>query len=87
MNKNYEAFRNGIMYLMRSSGLEIGGIFYVLKDILREVEGVYSNTINQEIEEEERQRREAEEKQKAEETNKADASEDASVEAGNGTEL
>ena len=67
MNKNYESFRNGIMYVMRTSGLELGAIFYVLKDILREVEEMYSNTIRQEIEEEERQRHEAEEVKKAEE--------------------
>ena len=67
MNKNYESFRNGIMYVMRTSGLELGAIFYVLKDILREVEEMYSNTIRQEIEEEERQRQKAEEVKKAEE--------------------
>ena len=85
MNKNYESFRNGIMYIMRTSGLELGAIFYVLKDILREVEEMYSNTIRQEIEEEERRQREAEETRKAEEAKKADEPEfeDVPVEADN----
>lgn len=68
MNRNYESFRNGIMYIMRSSGLEIGAIFYILKDVLREVEETYSNTLRQEIEAEERQRQEAEEMKKANES-------------------
>lgn len=89
MNKSYESFRNGVMYIMRTSGLEIGAIFYVLKDILREVEDMYSNALRQEIAEEERRQQEVEEMRMAEEAKKADESEfeDVVVEANNGTEL
>ena len=89
MNKNYESFRNGVMYIIRSSGLDIGVIFYILKDLLREVEEIYSNTLRQEIEEEERQRQEAEEARKADEAKNADEPEfeDVPVEADNDTEL
>ena len=89
MNKKYEAFRNDVMYIMRSSGLDVGAIFYILKDLLREVEEMYSNTLRQEIEEEERQRREAEEMRKAEEakTLPDPEFEDVSVEADNDAEL
>ena len=89
MNKNYESFRNGIMYIMRTSGLEIGAIFYILKDIIREVEEMYSNTLRQEIAEEERRKQEEEKTIKAEEeknTSKPEF-EDVPVEADNGTEL
>ena len=90
MNKKYESFRNGVMYIIRSSGLEIGVIFYILKDLLREVEEIYSNTLRQEIEEEERQRQEAEEARKAEEEAEIlpdPEFEDVPVEADNDTEL
>jgi len=90
MNKNYESFRNGIMYVMRTSGLELGAIFYVLKDILREVEEMYSNTIRQEIEEEERRQREAEETRKTEDEAKTlpdPEFEDVHVEADNDAKL
>lgn len=89
MNKKYESFRNGVMYIIRSSGLDIGAIFYILKDLLREVEEIYSNTLRQEIEEEERQRQEAEEARKADEAKNADEPEfeDVPVEADNDTEL
>lgn len=89
MNKKYESFRNGVMYIIRSSGLDIGVIFYILKDLLREVEDIYSNTLRQEIEEEERQRQEAEEARKADEAKNADEPEfeDVPVEADNDTEL
>lgn len=89
MNKKYESFRNGVMYIIRSSGLDIGVIFYILKDLLREVEEIYSNTLQHEIEEEERQRQEAEEAKKADEAKNADEPEfeDVPVEADNDTEL
>ena len=66
MNKNYEAFRNSIMYAIRTSGLELGAIFYVLKDIMSEVERLYSNAIQQEFEAEKQAQLEAEQKAKEE---------------------
>lgn len=80
MNKKYESFRNGVMYVMRTSGLELGAIFYILKDIMREVEEMYSNTLRQEVAEEEHRHQEAK---------KADNPEfeDVAVEADNDAEL
>ena len=66
MNKNYEAFRNNLMYTMRSSGLEFGAMYYIFKDVLGELERMYSNAIQQEIEAEAQAQREAEEQAKAE---------------------
>lgn len=90
MNKNYEAFRNNIAYIMRCSGLDIGVIFYILKDLLREVEEMYSNALRQEMEDEERQRQEAEKIRKAEEEAKIlpdPKFEDVPVEADNDAKL
>ena len=50
MNRNYENFRNNIVYAMRNSGLDIGAMYYILKDVLNDVERTYSSSIQQEIE-------------------------------------
>lgn len=65
MNKNYEAFRNNVLYAVRASGLELGSIYYILKDIMSEIEKDYSNAIRQELETEEATRREVEAKEEA----------------------
>lgn len=65
MNKNYEAFRNNVLYAVRASELELGSIYYILKDIMSEIEKDYSNAIKQELEAEEATRREAEAKEEA----------------------
>ena len=67
MNKNYEAFRNNIIYAVRSSGLELGSIYYILKDIMSEVERDYSNVIQQELEAERQMQMEIEAEQRAKE--------------------
>ena len=65
MNKNYEAFRNNVLYAVRASGLELGSIYYILKDIMSEIEKDYSNAIRQELDAEEAARMEAEAKEAA----------------------
>lgn len=65
MNKNYESFRNNVLYAVRASGLELGSIYYILKDIMGEIEKDYSNAIRQELEAEEATQREAEAKEEA----------------------
>lgn len=65
MNKNYESFRNNVLYAVRASGLELGSIYYILKDIMSEIEKDYSNAIRQELDADEATRREAEAKEEA----------------------
>lgn len=60
MNRNYESFRSNVVYAMRNSGLEIGAIYYILKDILNEAEHAFSSTVQQEIEAERNAMMEAE---------------------------
>ena len=55
MNKNYEAFRNNVINAIQTSGIEFGAAYYILKDVLGEVEKAYSNSIQQEVEAEARQ--------------------------------
>lgn len=55
MNKNYEAFRNNVINTIQTSGIEFGAAYYILKDVLGEVEKAYSNSIQQEVEAEARQ--------------------------------
>ena len=50
MNKKYEEFRNNIQFIIKSSRLELGAIYYILKDVLVEVEHEYSRTIQHELE-------------------------------------
>ncbi len=54
MNKNYEAFRNNVINAIQTSGIEFGAAYYILKDVLGEVEKAYSNSIQQEVEAEAR---------------------------------
>lgn len=55
MNKNYETFRNNVINAIQTSGIEFGAAYYILKDVLGEVEKAYSNSIQQEVEAEARQ--------------------------------
>ena len=68
MNRNYESFRNSVVYAMRNSGLEIGAMYYILRDILNDAERTYSSSIQQEMEaerlaQEEAARQEAEQQE------------------------
>ena len=80
MNKNYEAFRNNLMYTMRSSGLEFGAMYYIFKDVLGELERMYSNAIQQEMDAEAQAQREADEQAKAEAEAIAESEADAGAE-------
>jgi len=60
MNRNYEMFRNNVINAIHESGIEFGATYYILKDVLNEVERAYSNSIRQEIEAEAQQASDAE---------------------------
>ncbi len=62
MNKNYESFRNNVIGVIQSSDIEFGAAYYILKDVLNEVEKAYSNSIKQEIEAEAQLAAESEQK-------------------------
>ena len=48
----YEKFRNNIINYINDSGLDIGAIAYVFRDIYREIESTYQSQLNKEITEE-----------------------------------
>lgn len=45
----YEKFRNSIIDYINDSGLDIGAIAYVFRDIYREIESMYQSQLNKEI--------------------------------------
>ena len=68
MTKTYYFTREKITNILQNSGLNIGAIYYILKDILREVEVQYMVQINNELaqEAEENAKTENEKSQKVE---------------------
>lgn len=68
MTKTYYFTREKITNILQNSGLNIGAIYYILKDILREVEVQYMAQINNELaqEAEENAKTENEKSQKVE---------------------
>lgn len=55
MIKNYQILKESINNLMVNSGLDIGAIFFILKDIYQEIEKIYFAQINKELMEEQNQ--------------------------------
>ena len=53
MIKKYQVLKEQINYLIQNSGLDIGAVYFIIKDIFREVEILYYTQINKEIIEEE----------------------------------
>lgn len=51
MVRHYEDFRNRIINAINDSGLDIGMVAYIMRDIYREVETTYQKQVNKEIEE------------------------------------
>lgn len=51
MVRQYEDFRNRIINAINDSGLDIGMVAYIMRDIYREVETTYQKQVNKEIEE------------------------------------
>lgn len=52
MIKDYNDFRNVTVYNIQNSGLDVGVVYFILKDILTEVEKTYISQVNKEIAEE-----------------------------------
>lgn len=52
MVKKYEDFRNKLIEAINQSGLDIGAVTYILRDINREIEITYQRQLTIEIEKE-----------------------------------
>ena len=52
MIKNYQLFKESINSLIQNSGLDVGIVYFILKDIFKEIEVLYYSQINREIIEE-----------------------------------
>lgn len=52
MIKNYQLFKEKINYIIQNSGLDIGAVYFILKDIFSEIEKLYYAQINKECMEE-----------------------------------
>ena len=51
----YKQFQSFIMQAISTSGLNVGEVYFILKDILREVEALYEAQINKELQETQQQ--------------------------------
>lgn len=49
MAKEYQIFRETLNNVINGTSLDMGGIYYVLKDVYRDVENQYFAQINQEL--------------------------------------
>ena len=52
MIKNYQLLKESINALIQKSGMDIGAVYFILKDVFREIETLYYSQINREIMEE-----------------------------------
>ncbi len=52
MIRNYQLFKEKINYVIQNSGLDIGAVYFILKDIYSEIEKLYYAQINKECLEE-----------------------------------
>lgn len=52
MIKNYQILKESINAVIQKSELDIGAIYFILKDIFKEVEVLYYSQINRELAEE-----------------------------------
>ena len=53
MIKNYQILKESISSVIQKSGLDIGAVYFIFKDLFREIEILYYNQINKELAEEE----------------------------------
>lgn len=51
MVKHYEDFRDRIINVINDSGLDIGMVTYIMRDVYREAETAYQKQVSKEIEE------------------------------------
>lgn len=52
MIKNYQIFKETVNNVIQNSNLDIGAVYFILKDIFSEIERVYYSQINKECLEE-----------------------------------
>lgn len=48
MIRNYQIFKEKINYVIQNSNLNIGAVYFILKDIFNEVEKTYYSQLNKE---------------------------------------
>ena len=49
MIKNYQILKESINSIIQKSGLDIGAVYFIFKDIFRDIENLYYAQINQEL--------------------------------------
>lgn len=49
MIKNYQILKEQINYTIQNSGLDIGAVYFILKDIFSDIEKMYYGQINKEL--------------------------------------
>ena len=49
MIKNYQILKESINSIIQKSGLDIGAVYFIFKDIFRDIETLYYTQINQEL--------------------------------------
>ena len=49
MIKNYQILKESINGIIQKSGLDIGAVYFIFKDIFRDIENLYYTQINQEL--------------------------------------
>lgn len=52
MIKDYQILKESINSIIQKSGMDVGAVYFILKDIFREIETLYYSQINREIIEE-----------------------------------
>lgn len=61
MVKDYQQFKENIIYVIQNSNLNIGAIYFIFKDLFLEIERLYYNQINQELAQEQKENEKQEE--------------------------
>ena len=49
MIKDYQKFKDNVNTVIQNSGLDIGAVYYILKDTYRDIEQMYFLQVNKEI--------------------------------------
>ena len=49
MIKDYQILKESINGIIQKSGLDIGAVYFIFKDIFRDIENLYYTQINQEL--------------------------------------
>ena len=59
MIKNYQILKDSINSIIQKSGLDIGVVYFILKDIFKDIEALYYSQINRELIEESKEEQKA----------------------------